>query len=424
MNEMPGLAEIGCPEHIVLGRSRSIVGKDHAWRTLLDESRVPSVDDGSRTDHRRLREREISGRIRHPLHEGLPQGLGLFSREPLAGHLDIERVAWPQVHDLTPVRIVKASGVEADESANQPAESGRRRRLDGDGDEPEEVRQFVGAERYPRDDAETTAAATLEGPEKVRMRASIGDPYDTVGGDDLRLQQACRSRAVLLGIAPEPSSEDEARDADRPTAAALYIAATLGGYLVIGVHPDRAGLNRHGGLRPVLTGATVSDEGIPERDAVQGSRPDQQGIRRVGGAKIAVAAALDDQPHIVLTGKVDGSDDIFGSPSRHCVDARLRRPRVDPARGLGEGDLISDVIRVLQLAENVAARPSARRPLTSLQRRLYLHQPASRLLVERGPAPCRRPCPVPRPDSGCWKSFYGALRACQGGTVPPTARQK
>src|SRR5215470_5031792 len=422
MNEMPGLAEIGCPEHIVLGRSRSIVGKDHVWGTLLDESGVPAVDGGNHTDHWRLREREVSGRIGHPLHEGLPEGLGLFFREPLAGHLDIERVAWPHVHDLTPVRIVKASGVEADESANQPAESCRGRRLDSDGDEPEEVRQLVGAERHPRDDAETTAAPTLEGPEKVRMRAGIGDPYEAVRGDDLRLQQACRSRAVLLGIAPEPSSEDEARDADRPTAAALYIAATLGGYLVIGVHPDRAGLNRHGGLR--LTGATVSDEGIPERDAVQGSRPDQQGIRRVGGAKIAVAAALDDQPHIVLAGNVDGSDDIFSSPSCHCVDARLRRPGVDPARGLGQGDLIADVVRVLQLSENVAAGPSARRPLTSLQRRLHLHQTASRLLVEVGPAPCRGPCTVPRPDSGCWKTFYGALRARQGDTVPPTARQK
>src|SRR5215831_1030311 len=188
MNEVPGLAEIGCPEHIVLGRSRSIVGHDHAWRTFLDESRVPAVDGGNQTDHWRLRECEVSGRVGHPLHERLPEGPGLVSREPLAGHLDIERVAWPHVHDLTPVRIVKASSVEADESANQPAESGRGRRLDGDGDEPEEVRQFVGAERHPRDDAETTAAPTLEGPEKVRMRAGIGDPYEAVRGDDLRLQ--------------------------------------------------------------------------------------------------------------------------------------------------------------------------------------------------------------------------------------------
>src|SRR5215471_12100623 len=424
MNEMPGLAEIGCPEHIVLGRSRSIVGKDHVWGTLLDESGVPAVDGGNHTDHWRLREREVSGRIGHPLHEGLPEGLGLFFREPLAGHLDIERVAWPHVHDLTPVRIVKAVGVEADESANQLAESGRGRRLDGHRDEPEEVWQLVGAERHPCDDAETAAAATLESPEKVRMRAGIGDPHHPVRGDDLRLQQACRSRAVLLGIASESASENEARDADRPTAAALYIAATLGGYLVVGMYPDRAGPNRHGGLRYLLASATVGDEGIPERDVVHGSRPDQQGIRRVGGAKITVAAALDDQPHIVLAGKVDGSDDIFRSPSRHRIDARLRRPGVDPARGLRQRDLIADVVRILQLAEDVAAGPSARRPLTSLQRRLHLHQTASRLLVERGPTSCRGPCAVPRPDSGCRESLYGALRACQGDTVPPTARQK
>jgi hypothetical protein len=64
------------------------------------------------------------------------------------------------------MRIVKAVRVEADEPANQPAEGGIGRRLDGHDDEPKEHRQFVGAERHPCHDAETATTATLEDPKK------------------------------------------------------------------------------------------------------------------------------------------------------------------------------------------------------------------------------------------------------------------
>jgi hypothetical protein len=90
-------------------------------------------------------------------------------------------------------------------------------------------------------------------------------------------------------------------------------------------------------------------------DIVHRARPDQKRIRGIGGAEIAVPTALHDQPEIVLARKIYGDNDVLGSPSRDGVDAGLRCPCVDPARGLGQAEVVADIVGIFQSLEDVAA---------------------------------------------------------------------
>ena len=101
--------------------------------------------------------------------------------------------------------------------------------------------------------------------------------------------------------------------------------------------------------------AASPDKGIIHNDGVHVSRPDQQGVRRVRRSLVAVAAALHDQPKIVLACEIDRGDDIARRLGDNRVDARLRRPRPDPAERLGQADLVTKVIRVLELLEDLGA---------------------------------------------------------------------
>ena len=266
--------------------------------------------------------------------------------------------------------------------ADQPAERGVRIRLDGREHRPEERRQVMRPQRQPRHDAEAPAAAALEPPEQVRVRAGIGDPHRAVGGDHLGLEQARRRHPVGLREASEAAALDQARNAHGQAAAALDVAARLGRDGVVDLPPERTGLDRDRRLRRVPSRASGADECVVQRDGVHPARPDQQRIRRVGGALVAVAAALDDQAQIVLAGEVDRGDDVRSRAGRHRVGARPRRPGVDPAEGLRQPDLVAEVVGILQALEDPRARGALRRCAASGKRRADLDEPAPDIPVE------------------------------------------
>ncbi len=81
-------------------------------------------------------------------------------------------------------------------------------------------------------------------------------------------------------------------------------------------------------------------------DIVHVPRPDQQRIRRIGGALVAVAAALDHQAQVIFAGKIHRRGNVLGISCRDRVNAWLGGPRVDPSQGLREPRLIADVIRI------------------------------------------------------------------------------
>ena len=290
--------------------------------------------------------------------------------------------------------------VEADDPADQPAERGVRRRLDRHEHGAEELRQVMRPQREPGHDAEAAATAALERPEQVRIGAGVGDPHRAVGGDDLGFQQARRGHAVRLREASEAAALDQAGDAHGQAAAALDVAARLRRDGVVDLPPDRARLDRDGRLRLVSSRAPGTDERVVHGDGVHPSRPDQQRVRRVGRALVAVAAALHDEPQIVLAGEIDRGDDIVRRPGGHRVDARPRRPGVDPAEGLRQPDLVAEVVRVLQVLEDLRAGGARRRVSAGGERRLHLDEPAPDIPAEPVPARFGRPCRIAGPDAG------------------------
>ncbi len=211
----------------------------------------------------------------------------------------------------------------------------------------------MGAQRQAGDDAERSAPAALQGPEQIGILAGIGDPQRTVGGHDLGLQQARRGGAVVLREAAEAAALDETGDADRAAAAALDVAPALGRHRVVGVHPDRAGADGDRGLRRILT--SLRHEIVMQGDVVHEAGPDHQRIRRVRGAEIAVAAALDDQAQIVVPREIDRGDHVAGLSGCDRVGAGLEGPAVDPAERLRDANLVANEVGVLQLLEQRGA---------------------------------------------------------------------
>jgi hypothetical protein len=249
-------------------------------------------------------------------------------------------------------------------------------------------------------DAEAAATAALDRPEQVRVGAGVGDPHGTVGGDDLGLEQARRGRPVSLREAAEAAALDQAGNAHGEASAALDIAARLGRDGIVDLPPDRSCLDRDRRVRLLPPGASRRDERVVQGDRVHPPGPDQQGIRRIGGALVAVAATLHDQSQPVLAGEVHGGDDILGRLGRHRVGPRSRRPRVDPAKGLGQPDLVAEKIGVLQVLDELRAGGARRHLRAGGERRPYLDEPPSDIAAEPVPARFGRPCRVARTDAG------------------------
>ena len=224
-------------------------------------------------------------------------------------------------------------------------------------------------QREPGHDSEAPATAALETPEQVRIGAGVGDPHGAIGGDDLGLQQARRRHPISLGEASEAATLDQAGNAHGQAAAALDVAARLRRDRIVNLAPDRTRLDRDRLLRLVASGAAGADEPVVHGDGVHPSRPNQQRVCRIGCALVAVAAALHDDPQIVLAGEIDGGDDILRRPRGHRVHAGPRRPGVDPAEGLRQPDLVAEVVGVLQLLEDLGAVRARRRVSAGGERR-------------------------------------------------------
>ena len=141
--------------------------------------------------------------------------------------------------------------------------------------------------------------------------------------------------------------------------------------------------------------------------------PDQQRIRRIGGALIAVPAALDDQPQIVRPGKVDSSHHIGGALGRDGIGARRRRPGIHPAERLRQADVIAQEIRVFQVLEQLRAIAAGRRLGTGGERRGDRDQPSADGLPQRVPACLRRPSRLAGADAG---HRSGGAGGCKGGS--------
>ena len=196
---------------------------------------------------------------------------------------------------------------------------------------------------------------------------------------------------IGLREAAEAAALDQAGDADRHAAAALHIAAAPGRHLVVGVSPDCAGPDRHRRLRLGAALAAGADEGVVQDDRVHMARPDEQRVGRVRRSLVAVAAALHHQPQVVLPGEIDGRDDIAGRLGGDRVDARPRRPGADPAERLRQPDLVAEIVRVLELLEDLCAVRIERSADAGRERRTHLDESAADLPVKLFPGRLGRP---------------------------------
>jgi hypothetical protein len=68
------------------------------------------------------------------------------------------------------------------------------------------------------------------------------------------------------------------------------------------------------------------------------------------------------------------------------VDARLRRPRSDPAERLGEPDLVAEVVGILELLEHLLAMRVGRASHAVGERRTDLDEAALDVAIELIPA--------------------------------------
>src|SRR4030095_8071559 len=200
---------------------------------------------------------------------------------------------------------------------------------------------------------------------------------------------------VTLGKAAETAALDQAGDTDRRATAALDIAAAVGDHRVVGAHPDVARLDRYRRLRRMLAGASVAHEGIVQRDAVHRPRPDQQRAGRARRSLIAVAAALDDDAQPIRARKIDGVHDILRATRRDDISAWRRRPAIDPSTGLRQRRAVADVIRILELFENLRAGWPIGRGCAGRKWRHDRSQTATDGLIELFPTGRRRPRRIP-----------------------------
>ena len=138
----------------------------------------------------------------------------------------------------------------------------------------------------------------------------------------------------------EPASASERAR----TAAALHVAPCASRHRLVDVQPDRAGADRDRWYRRGVR--SLGGEGVVNGDDVHPSRPDQERIRRTGGAKIAVTAAFHHEAEIMSFGKAHGRNDVGGALGFDRVGTRLQAPSIKPARALGKTRLIANVERI------------------------------------------------------------------------------
>src|SRR5881394_495874 len=98
-----------------------------------------------------------------------------------------------------------------------------------------------------------------------------------------------------------------------------------------------------------------------------------------------MAATTHHKTQPVLAREVDRRRDVGRALGRHRPDARLRCPGIDPAAGLCQGNVVTDVMGVLQALENGIAGRAAGRGGTGLEWRLYANELVAQLRFEALP---------------------------------------
>src|SRR5436190_446280 len=149
------------------------------------------------------------------------------------------------------------------------------------------------------DDAEVAAAAA-QAPEQIGVLGFGRDDLAAVGGDDLGLHEVVASEAELALEPTAAAAEREAADAGgRDPAAGDGESVLLGG----GVDrpPRRPALDAGDALVRV------------DVDAVHGAEVDADAGVDDGGAGDTMAAAVDGERDVLLTGDIDGSCDVVGA---------------------------------------------------------------------------------------------------------------
>ncbi len=254
------------------------------------------------------------------------------------------------------------------------------------------------AQGHTGDDAESAAAA-LQRPEEVGVRAGVGELHVAVGGHDLRFEEACRGEAIAFGKASEAAAEDQAGDADGHAAAALDVAPTLGRHRVVSLSPICPRLYRHRRLRLRAPLAAGADKGVLHDDFGHAARPDQKRVWRVRCSLVRVAAALHHEPEVVGPGEIHRGGDILRRFGGDRIGARPRRPGADPAERLRQPDLVAEIVRVLELLEHLGACRIGRRSDARAERRTDLDKASADLAAEALPAFIRGPRRIPGADS-------------------------
>ena len=147
------------------------------------------------------------------------------------------------------------------------------------------------------------------------------------------------------------------------------------------------------------------------RDVVHVPGPNQQRIGRIGGALVAVAAALDHQAQIIFARKIHRRSDVVGISCRDRVYARLGSPRIDPSQGLREPGLIADVVRISQVLREALGCGACRIGFEYRKREIDGNQISADRIIELLPRRRRWPC-------GIGRTAPAEIRTCRtGGTA-------
>lgn len=245
---------------------------------------------------------------------------------------------------FAPLRIEEVLLVKTDNFLDQPAKRCVGTRFHRSKNAAKERWKFPGAQGDSCDYSQAATSSTFDSPKELRIGAGIGDSDDSIGSDDFSLEQGSGGSAVVFGKAAKPAPLNEASDTDSGAAASLNVLPRFCCDRFVSLHPDGTGTQGNSGLSVV--GTALPHERIMEEDIVHGASPDQERVGRVGGALVTVSAAFDDEAQIIFAGEIDGSYNVGGLCSGDSINAGGGDPGIGPARGLGQGDLIAEIIRI------------------------------------------------------------------------------
>ena len=154
------------------------------------------------------------------------------------------------------------------------------------------ARDRMADQGHAADDAERAAATTLEGPEQVGLLKPIDGADTTVGGDDLKLEDASGTRAEPLRVRPETAAEGKAAaGADAGAPAALDVASSFRRGAV-GLEPAVAGTGRERLYGRCAAWRAGGYEGFMNGDLAHRVRPNQQRVRRARASEVVVPGAF------------------------------------------------------------------------------------------------------------------------------------